>query len=392
MAGRLVFIQHGDYRETTHRFAGGMGETCGAQRYSVATAAQMRRYVDDVCVVCLKVEAYDETLPNGVRGIGVPFTGQRGPDAEQLIERLAALAPSHCAIRTPSAPVINWLVGSGVRTLPILADSFPPNLRRWMRYRRIRRSLNQAGIGMVGNHNVGACRTLVRIGVDPSKIVPWDWPAALGEQQGAKRRRADGEFTLIYVGQMSDAKGLPDVIRAVSHLKERDQSVRLTVVGKGETDPYRRLAADVGVDGVCSFTGPVDHDRVLAMIREHDAMVVPSRHDYPEGSPKTVNEALLTSTPLIYSDHPVFQNRLHDGFHGLRFQAGNAADLAEKVARIAEDSELYERLSASAAEALSQLDCPVKWGDLIERWVRDSQEDRSWLREHTLASGRYGAF
>jgi hypothetical protein len=30
---------------------------------------------------------------------------------------------------------------------------------------------------------------------------------------------------------------------------------------------------------------------------------------------------------------------------------------------------------------------PVKWGDMIGRWVRGTPDDRAWLAGHTLAGG-----
>ena len=39
----------------------------------------------------------------------------------------------------------------------------------------------------------------------------------------------------------------------------------------------------------------------------HDIVIVPSRHDYPEGLPMTIYEALAMRTPLVVSDHPMIK-------------------------------------------------------------------------------------
>ena len=72
--------------------------------------------------------------------------------------------------------------------LPCLADSFTLStiglsplkvpvriFKHHLGCRRLTKLLNDAQIRWVSNHNIAACRDLVRIGVDPQKIVPWDW-------------------------------------------------------------------------------------------------------------------------------------------------------------------------------------------------------------------------
>ena len=64
--------------------------------------------------------------------------------------------------------------------------------------------------------------------VDPTKIIPWDWPAShRPEANHARQRRVTGIFELVYVGSVSTSKGVGDLIRAVAGM----EGVALTVVG-----------------------------------------------------------------------------------------------------------------------------------------------------------------
>ena len=92
----------------------------------------------------------------------------------------------------------------------------------------------------------------------------------------------------------------------------------------------------------------------------------------------------MSRTPLIASDHRAFQGRVVHDETGLIFPAGDAAGLAQQVKRLWTDADLYARLSVQGAQAWEQMQIEVKWAELIERWLRDSESDRSWLREHRL--------
>ncbi len=385
---RIVFIQHGDYRETVFRFLEGKGETCGSQRYSVEFVARLCSAADEVAVLCVTAGPYDEMLPNGVRGIGMPIRGTGAVGFRGLTARLEAASPTHLVLRSPMTGVLRWAADRGVRCLPMLADSFGSGVRGWVGRRRLGRQLRRGEFPWVGNHNLNASRSLARLGVDPGRIIPWDWPPTsdpAGEPV-LQPRVKKGPRRLLYVGSLIEAKGLPDAITALSIVRARGFDVELTVVGAGDQGQWRELAGKEGVSDQVTFTGRIEHDRVIGYLREHDIAVVPSRHDYPEGFPKTVNDAFSMRIPLLLSDHPVFAGRVRDGVGALFFRGSNPEHLAERIAELLEDDALYESLSESALEAFRAIECPAKWGDVILRWLKGRPEDREWLRKHTLAA------
>jgi glycosyltransferase involved in cell wall biosynthesis len=124
-------------------------------------------------------------------------------------------------------------------------------------------------------------------------------------------------------------------------------------------------------------------------MREADAVVIPSRHDYPEGLPLTIYEALAARTPIIASDHPMFRGALAHERSAIIFAASDTAALASAIQRLAGDSALYAMLSANSEAAWNALQLPVSWGDLLEKWVFDEPAERQWLWEHRLSSGLY---
>jgi glycosyltransferase involved in cell wall biosynthesis len=161
-------------------------------------------------------------------------------------------------------------------------------------------------------------------------------------------------------------------------------------VGGGEDLEYfEKRVRTLHMDEFIRFLGTVSHHHVLELISEHDAVVVPSRHEYPEGLPMTIYEAFCCRTPLVASDHPMFKGKVEDSVNALVFRGGEPEHLAECIDRLMSDTALYERLSSNSAAAWKRLQCPVKWGDLLTHWLRDAEEDRRWLAGHSLAHGDY---
>jgi hypothetical protein len=49
----------------------------------------------------------------------------------------------------------------------------------------------------------------------------------------------------------------------------------------------------------------------------------------------------------------------------------------------------YLNLSVASADAWKRLQIPVKWAEMINRWLYHSEENQQWLFDHRLSSGRY---
>jgi glycosyltransferase involved in cell wall biosynthesis len=401
---RILLIQFaGDYREGYTRLASGGPETYHSQRYSVEKTAEIGRKFGEIGVLCCcGKEPYDETMEDGVRAIGAGLSAENYT-SEPIIARIQAFQPTHLIVNWPSTEVLAWGVRRGLDVLPCFADSFSLStvglapaqavvrtIRHKLRCRRLAKLLNGPRIRWVSNHNIKACRDLERIGVDPRKIVPWDWiQTTVPDMFEPKSRPAERlPWRLVYVGTINELKGVGDAIEAVATLKRRGRKVELQLIGKGDTELFSRKAQAAGVSDCVHFEGLQPNTRVIEAMRSSDLVVVPSHHLYPEGLPCVFYEAFATRTPVICSNHPMFRGMISEEAAVLLPEKRPDA-YADAMERVLNDPGLYRRMSVATKKAWQQFQCTVRWDELIEHWLGATPRDDQWLARNSLASGTY---
>ena len=383
---RLCFVQYGDFAETLARRDRGEGATYRAQDYSVDWVLSRRAECDAIGVIAVgATEAYD-TEREGLSLHGAPDAYARSGSA-RVTALLDRLAPTHIVLRTPIMGVFGWAERQGAELLPLLADSFvgeegygPRALRDRWRARRLARELNRETIPTVSNHNVAACADLVRIGVRKEKTIPWDWPAARVPSDYAPKRVGSAPYTLLYVGMTSRAKGVGDLVSAFTNDPWLRDNAVLDVVGDNEERTELETdARAAGVADTIRFHGKRTNDEVFERMRAADLLLVPSRHAYSEGLPGTIYEGLTVRTPIVMSDHPMFEAYLRDG-EGVAFTPeADPGQLASTVRSVLSDPDRYAALSDGTAAAFERIRCPNLWHEVIEAWVMGDPD--GWLAE-----------
>jgi glycosyltransferase involved in cell wall biosynthesis len=391
---RLLIVQYaGDYREAFHNLTEGKGETYYAQQYSVDAVSKVAAQVDEVATLSfLSDNRYDEVLPNGVRAIGAGF--HHKINSQTILEIVKAQKPTHILLRTPDRAVLQWAIKNKVQVMVTLADSFGnPSIRDRVNHYLLANLLNHRQVNWIGNHGVTASQSLQAIGVDPDKIVPWDWPHTVTPDlysQKTLRQHSDC-WNILYAGHISEPKGVGDVLEAIAALKARQFPVHLKIAGKGDVETFQAKVRQLQIEDCVEFLGMVKNTEVIGLMRDADLVTVPSRHEYPEGFPMTIYESLCSRTPLVASDHPMFVHRLRQGQNAMIFPAGQAAACALQIETILTQPALYENISNATHATWKSLQVPVKWGDMLTAWLQNSSQDQEWLFRNCLSSGRYGS-
>ena len=239
----------------------------------------------------------------------------------------------------------------------------------------------------MANHNLNASRSVASdLQYPPERIVPWDWSRVRAEPTGKTGPHDPDAPTAFFAGALTVDKGVQDCLDAVARVAAAGLNLTMSFAGPGDVAAWQDAAARLGIAERVRFLGIVPNGEVRRMMREHDIMVVPSRHGYAEGLPNTIYEALAARSPLIVSDHPAFRGRLAVGTQCLQFPAGNAPALADAMTRLCRDRQLYAMLSSTAVQALDQIHVGIEWHSLVGHFLDDPHDGTGWVGRHALTA------
>jgi len=141
-------------------------------------------------------------------------------------------------------------------------------------------------------------------------------------------REPDGAFSVVYVGALTVAKGLPVLLDAFDLLV--DPRASLTLVGGWSTRGMRRfIEARIHRDSRI-HVAPGDP---LPHLRRADAYVHASWQD---GFGLAVTEAMACGVPVIVTEDTGAKERVREGVDGWIVPTGDAAAIAERLVEIRE--------------------------------------------------------
>lgn len=155
---------------------------------------------------------------------------------------------------------------------------------------------------------------------------------------------------LLFVGRLQPLKG-PDVaVRTLAQVHQRHPDARLLIVGgtsgsgKGRSGPaeIEALAADLGVASAVEVIGAQPQDRLAALYRRADVVVVPSRS---ETFGLVALEAQACGTPVVAADVGGLSAVVRAG--GTLVAGHNPADYAAAVGAYLDDRDRARRTGAA---------------------------------------------
>jgi glycosyltransferase involved in cell wall biosynthesis len=163
-------------------------------------------------------------------------------------------------------------------------------------------------------------------------------------KEGAHRRAERG---VLYVGRFSVEKGLRFLLEAAPAVLQRCPNTRFRLVGSEEPEDgeYHELARRLGVRDRVEFAGTVPRESLPAVYADADVLAVPS---LAEGHALAPLESVACGTPVVGSDIPGIRETIEEGVNGLLVPPGDAAALADALARVLGDADLLDRLTRAA--------------------------------------------
>jgi glycosyltransferase involved in cell wall biosynthesis len=158
----------------------------------------------------------------------------------------------------------------------------------------------------------------------------------------APLEKAAGALRLGFFGRFNKVKGLPVLLDALRRLPQA--LLQLEVYGQAQSSGEAIIEAQVreaaAADSRIVWRGLISHSAQPDALSRLDVVVVPSV--WVETGPLTVLEAFAAGVPVLGSDLSGINEWVTEGENGWLFPPGDAAALAEKIARLCADPALLE--------------------------------------------------
>ena len=380
----ILFVQHGDFAEAVENIRNGLPETYRDQYASVNFVSDLSSDYD-VIVLAFGEQEYRVQISSGLVGLK---RSRSSLTSKRIAEIFEEFRPTHLILRTPHTGFLREAAKRRIFVLPIFADIFRiNNFKSAIEIFFLRRALRRVSAPCYSNHSLNASMSMNRyLKLPLNKILPWDWSRVPMVEQPKQSVARQGELQAFFAGALTKDKGVGDCLEAVKLLSDRGFLIRMSFAGDGDRIFWQDYAGDLGIASRVEFLGKISNVEVRALMRSHDFVIVPSRHEYPEGLPNTIYEALASRSVLLISDHPAFQGRLVPDHECLVFTAAQPDSLANAIERASGDQELYAAISRNSHDAHDRLYVGIEWSKVVSRFLEDPCDHRGWVEGRSLQS------
>lgn len=169
------------------------------------------------------------------------------------------------------------------------------------------------------------------------------WRARIEATGSDSQERAGGvQVQALFVGNLSDRKGVPQLLQALALAPLKDLPLRLTLAGGGDIGHYQAMAGQLGVAGKVLFTGWTQQGEVSRLLARSDLFVLPS---YDEGLPLAILEALAHGVAVVCTPVGEIPEVLSHGRQALFVTPGQAQELADALADLVRQPERRQALA-----------------------------------------------
>jgi glycosyltransferase involved in cell wall biosynthesis len=154
------------------------------------------------------------------------------------------------------------------------------------------------------------------------------------DDPGPRRESPSASSTVLYLGRLTEEKGITTLLRAWERSPER---LRLVVAGSGPLEASIRATAPARVDVV----GALPPEQVRSLLLTSRALVFPST--WFEGHPLVPVEAAAAGMPVVLSDLGAMSGMFSPGADELLFPPGDVDALVARLTHLDDDRFVDER-------------------------------------------------
>jgi glycosyltransferase involved in cell wall biosynthesis len=171
-------------------------------------------------------------------------------------------------------------------------------------------------------------------------------------QERARKKRID----IVFVGRLTEEKGVVDLVKAFLDLKERKgfENVYLNLIGGENTidNSWVKEICEKGNNRI-NFLGVKTGQEKVMVLKKADIFVFPS---YIEGMSIALLEAMAAGLPIVTCDKGSAQYFIKNGVNGFVSRAGDVESLKNNIERLIKDAKLRKKISYNNCELAKEFD------------------------------------
>ena len=164
-----------------------------------------------------------------------------------------------------------------------------------------------------------------------------------------------GQLKLLYAGQLVQHKGVHTAIEAMARLvnERRIDQITLTLVGSGHPE-YEAFLRDLvereRLHDYVTFHKQVSKGEMPDILQQFDVLIFPSIYEEPLA--RIIQEAMASGLVVVGTTTGGTKEILKDGENGFTFAPEDADGLAEQVARLITDPDLFRCLAQAGRQTV----------------------------------------
>lgn len=174
------------------------------------------------------------------------------------------------------------------------------------------------------------------------------------------RSISDNKTNLLYLGRLSEKKGICYLIQAMKLLVPQMDNLVLYICGEGPLrGELEGLVDNLNLRAQIRFTGYVTPKEKETYLSIADILIVPSiviESGETEGLPVVVLEGMAAGKPIIASDVSGIGDIIKDGYNGFLIESKRPDLIAERVLSLMANKDLQKVISDKALETIEAYD------------------------------------
>lgn len=176
----------------------------------------------------------------------------------------------------------------------------------------------------------------IPMGVDDKKFTPCKYQEWLKEKYNIK------DAFLLFVGRLSEEKGVKYLLRAMLKVIEKNNKIKLIIIGDGplKTD-LQKESADLKISDNVLFWGKIPNDELPPYFATADIFIGPSAS---EGFGLVFAEALMSKTPVISSDLKSISDIINEET-GIQINVKDKEQFSNAIINLLSDEEKRKKIS-----------------------------------------------